>query len=100
MNITVLTPDRKIFSGAISSVKVPGTDGEFQVLKNHAPTVASLNAGYIIIIPESGDYRFFNEETGALETASEAGREIKYAIKGGFVEVLNNEVSLLVTGLS
>jgi F-type H+-transporting ATPase subunit epsilon len=100
MNITVLTPDRKIFSGAISSVKVPGTNGEFQVLNNHAPIVSSLDAGYITITPEKGEYRFFNEESGALETASEAGRKIRYAIKGGFVEVLDNEVSLLVTGLS
>lgn len=100
MNITVLTPDRKIFSGPITSVKVPGTKGEFQVLKNHAPIVSSLEAGHIVITTDNGEYRYFNEETGALETASEAGRKVKYAVRGGFVEVLDNEVSLLVTGLS
>ncbi|NRA47721.1 MAG: F0F1 ATP synthase subunit epsilon [Phaeodactylibacter sp.] len=100
MNITVLTPDRKVFSGPIASVKVPGTNGEFQVLNNHAPIVSSLEAGNVVITTDNGEYRFFDQETGTLETANEAGRKIKYAIKGGFVEVLNNEVSLLVTGLS
>ncbi len=100
MNITVLTPDRKVFSGPIASVKVPGTRGEFQVLKNHAPIVSSLEAGQITLVTESGEYRYFDEGSGKLEIASEAGRKIKYQIQGGFVEVLDNEVSLLVTGLS
>ena len=39
MYITVLTPDKQIFQGSITSVKVPGTSGRFQVLRNHAPIV-------------------------------------------------------------
>lgn len=100
MNITVLTPDKEIFRGAITSVKVPGTSGQFQVLNNHAPIVSSLEPGQIEMVTERGEYRFFNQESGAIETASEAGRSIHYKIKGGFIEVLNNEISLLVTGIS
>ncbi len=37
MRISVLTPDRQIFEGNITSVRLPGTDGQFQVLENHAP---------------------------------------------------------------
>ncbi len=77
MNISVLTPDKEIFEGAIKSVKVPGTDGQFQVLKNHAPIVASLAGGDVTLVKESGEKMIF-------------------PIKSGFIEVLNNEVSLLV----
>ncbi|MEK7253829.1 MAG: F0F1 ATP synthase subunit epsilon [Bacteroidota bacterium] len=99
MNITVLTPDREIFRGAIVSVKVPGTEGQFQVLNRHAPIVSSLEKGVVQLVTAGGDYQYFNEETGNLETGTEAGRKIKYAITGGFIEVLNNEVSLLARGL-
>lgn len=47
MNIAVLTPDREIFQGVITSVKVPGVKGEFQVLKNHAPIVSALEKGNV-----------------------------------------------------
>lgn len=100
MNITVLTPDKEIFRGAITSVKVPGTSGQFQVLNNHAPIVSALEPGKIQMVTARGEYRFFNEESGAIETAAEAGRNVQYNIKGGFIEVLNNEISLLVTGIS
>ncbi len=96
MNITVLTPDKKIFAGKIVSVKVPGTMGQFQVLSNHAPIVSSLDAGTIELVTADGTYEYFNEETNELETASEKGHKIAYKIKGGFIEVLNNEISLLL----
>jgi len=79
MNITVLTPDKEIFSGAIKSVKVPGQDGQFQVLKNHAAIVSALAEGEVTI-------------------AKEDGSKIKFQIEKGFLEVLRNEVSLLVQG--
>lgn len=100
MNIMVLILDWKIFLGVIFLVKVFGMDGEFQVLKNYVLIVFFLDVGYIIIIIESGEYCFFNEEIGVLEMVSEVGCKICYVIKGGFVEVLNNEVFLFVIGLS
>jgi F-type H+-transporting ATPase subunit epsilon len=80
MNITVLTPDREIFKGEINSVKVPGTGGMFQVLKNHAAIVSSLSKGDVTI-------------------AKADGGKMKLSIEKGFIEVLNNEVSLLVQGV-
>lgn len=99
MKITVLTPDKEIFEGTILSVKVPGVNGQFQVLKNHAPIVSALEDGYVEIVTADGEYRYYNEETGELQTAREAGHKIRFHITGGFVEVLNNNVSLLVQGL-
>jgi len=100
MHITVLTPDNEIFSGDITSVKVPGTSGEFQALKNHAPIVASLESGKVEIVTSAGEHRVLDVETGVVSTRDEAGRKIGFHIEGGFIEVLKNEISLLVTGPS
>jgi F-type H+-transporting ATPase subunit epsilon len=81
MHINVLTPEEEIYKGEIKSVKVPGTTGQFQVLQNHAPIVSSLEAGKVYI----------REEEGAM---------ISFNIEKGFIEVLNNRVSLLVQGIS
>jgi len=80
MNISVLTPDRTIYTGQTTAVKVPGTSGEFQVLTNHAPIVSSLDAGKVTIKKDDGS-------------------ELAFDIERGFIEVLNNEISLLVQGV-
>lgn len=77
MNLVVLTPSRQIFEGEISSVKVPGIGGQFEILKGHAPIVSALGEGVITVKDTSG-------------TAT------TYDISKGFVEVLGKEVALLV----
>jgi len=79
MNLEILTPEKKIFEGEVSSVIFPGADGSFQVLKNHAPLVSLLQEGLV-------QYRV-NDKTEQV------------AITGGVVEVLKNEVILLADGL-
>ncbi|MBK7426133.1 MAG: ATP synthase F1 subunit epsilon [Saprospiraceae bacterium] len=78
MQVSVISPESELFSGEASSVKVPGTMGGFQILNNHAPIVSSLTEGTI-----------------EIKTPQET---LQFNINGGFVEVLNNQVSLLVTG--
>ncbi len=80
MTITVLSPDKEYFTGEISSVKVPGISGEFEVLQNHAPIVSALHEGPVLIRKQDGD-------------------SLSFKIKRGFIEVLSNEVSLLVQGI-
>lgn len=99
MNIVMLTPDKEIFRGQIVSVKVPGSLGQFQVLENHAPIVSSLNAGPIELVTAKGEHKVYNDETGTIETADQAGKKIQFEVSGGFIEVINNEISLLVQGL-
>lgn len=99
MKISVLTPEREIFQGTVTSVKVPGTLGEFQILNNHAPIVSSLEPGVIHVVTAQGEYRYFDEESGEIKTAQEPGKVLDFKISGGFVEVLNNEISLLVQGV-
>lgn len=81
MNLTVLTPEKEYFNGEIQGIIVPGTKGEFKVLENHAPIISSLNSGRVQIIEPSGEIKAFS-------------------IAAGFIEVINNEVALLVNGLS
>jgi len=82
MKITVLTPDKEIFTGEIYSVKVPGTAGEFQVLKNHAALVSSLERGRVTI-----------------KKTEKGEDDLVFMIGKGFIEVLNNNISLLVQGV-
>ena len=100
MNITVLTPDKKIFEGPIISIKVPGTDGQFMVLKNHAPIVSSLEKGKVEIVTSKGEYEYYDNDSGDIKKMAEPGKKIHYQISGGFIEVLNNEISLLIESLS
>jgi F-type H+-transporting ATPase subunit epsilon len=100
MNIAVLTPDREIFKGEIKSVKVPGTRGEFQVLNNHAPLVSSLENGKIEIVTAEGGYTYFDTATKEKKSGTAAGTKITFQIEGGFIEVINNEIALLVQGVS
>lgn len=98
MNIVVLTPDKEIFRGQITSVKVPGSQGQFQVLKNHAPIVSSLDPGSVELVTAKGEYQVYNDEAGVIETKDEPGIKISFDVSGGFIEVLKNEISLLVQG--
>lgn len=75
MLLEIVTPDKKVFEGEISSVTFTGSDGEFQVLSNHAPLISSLGKGPVRI------------------TAS--GKSEALIIDGGVVEVLNNNIIVL-----
>lgn len=79
MNINVLTPERELYSGSITSVSVPGVEGRFQLLRNHAPIVGALVAGPVVI-----------ERAG--------GQQITFTIRKGIVEANDNEIALLVQG--
>lgn len=79
MHLEILSPEKKIYSGEADGVQMPGVTGSFEVLNNHAPMIAALASGKMRV------------RTGKENTI--------YNIKGGFVEVLNNNVSVLVEGV-
>ena len=81
MTLEILTPDKKIFSGDVYGVQLPGISGMFEVLEKHAPIVSALKAGKLKILKDKNT------------TA-------QYNIQDGFVEVLNNKASVLVEGAS
>lgn len=79
MTLEILTPDKKLFSGEVYGVQLPGIGGMFEVLDKHAPIVSALKSGKLKILKDK------NTST-------------QYTIQGGFVEVLHNKASVLVEG--
>jgi len=76
MNLQIITPDTRIFEGKVKLVTVPGSKGSFQILKNHAPIISTLEKGDVKIIDT-------NNHTST------------YTIGGGVIEVKNNEIIIL-----
>jgi F-type H+-transporting ATPase subunit epsilon len=67
MKIEIITPDSKVYEGEIKSVRVPGKKGSFQVLKDHAPIISTLEAGSVIIIDQANIEKVFNINGGVIE---------------------------------
>ena len=80
MNLDIITPDKKVFSGDIKLIKVPGLNGSFEVMENHAPIVSTLSEGEVKVITPDGNETF-------------------YKVSGGIIEVLNNNVSVLIESI-
>ncbi len=76
MHLEIITPETKLFSGDVEAVKLPGADGSFGVLDNHAPMIASLKKGIVKVTDSKKQVESFE-------------------INGGVVEVLNNKVIVL-----
>ena len=76
MTVEILSPEKKVFSGEADIITCPGLDGSFQLKNNHAPLISALKKGALIVKSEKGENTF--------------------SISGGFVEMLNNKVSVLV----
>jgi F-type H+-transporting ATPase subunit epsilon len=79
MTLEILTPEKKIFSGSVYGVQLPGIDGLFEVLEKHAPLVSALSKGNLKILKDKSTFE-------------------NYSIQSGFVEVLNNKATVLVEG--
>ncbi len=79
MTLEILTPEHKVFSGTVYGIQLPGTNGSFEILDRHAPLIASLGKGKMKVLK---DKTMKNSET--------------YDISAGFVEVLNDRVSVLI----
>lgn len=78
MFLEILTPEKKIFEGEINGVNLPGVLGGFELLNNHAPIISALAKGTVKVNAKDGVKTF--------------------DINSGFVECLNNKVTVLVEG--
>lgn len=93
--LEVRTPDKEIFNGEIKQVILPGKDGSFGILKNHAPLIASLQKGKVSI-DALNVATLSLSENDASEKYSEDQKHFDFSIEGGVVEVLNNRVTVLL----
>jgi F-type H+-transporting ATPase subunit epsilon len=80
MNLEIVTPESKVFEGEITSIALPGIDGSFQILNNHAPIVSALGTGKMTVVD-------FENQTK------------EYIISGGVVEMNNNKVIVLAESI-
>ncbi len=70
MHLELITPEKKLFEGDIKLIQVPGTQGSFTILKNHAPIISTLEAGKIKIYDPEDEKRFFEIKGGVIEAKS------------------------------
>jgi len=76
ITLHIVSPEGTLVQQAVSAVTLPGTVGPFEVLKDHAALISSLEKGDIVYVSE--------------------GREERLPIASGFVEVLHNHVDVCV----
>jgi F-type H+-transporting ATPase subunit epsilon len=67
MKLEIITPDKKIYSGDVKLVQLPGSKGAFEILNNHAPIISTLDKGKIKVEEASGQVLFFDVEGGIVE---------------------------------
>jgi len=79
MTLEILTPEKRIYSGEVYGVQLPGIEGSFEILDRHAPIVSALQKGNLKILNSKTSFSHFT-------------------IQSGFVEVLNNKTTVLVEG--
>lgn len=77
MQLEIISPEKMIFSGEITNVILPGSEGYFEILNNHAPIISLLNEGQVKYTLPSGE-------------------KLQLDITSGFAEVNNNKVTVLV----
>lgn len=76
MDLEIITPEKEIYSGEVTSVIAPGSIGKLGILKDHAPLITTLRKGEISIV-EAG------------------GKTQDFPVKGGVLEILNNKIVIL-----
>lgn len=95
MYLEIITPERKIYSGEVDMVNLPGTDGSFGLLENHAPIISTLKHGEIKILQKEGGKNDFDSESGKLVHSPKNDKELTFEVNGGVVEMNNNKVIVL-----
>ena len=92
MILEIVSPEAKLFSGEVTSVSLPGVDGSFQLLNNHAPIVSTLKNGVIKI--SAMDFKFSKESIDKFLKVNEQNCTLE--IISGTIELKDNKVIVLV----
>ena len=70
MHLEIITPDKKLYSGEVELIQVPGTKGSFEILKNHAPIISTLDSGSIKIMDPKHETTYIEIQGGVIEAKS------------------------------
>ena len=91
MKLEIITPESNVFSGEAKAVSLPGLDGIFQVLNNHAPVISSLKKGSLVVELEQP----LTEDQKNDFIAIESPEKISVSINGGVAELNQNKLIVL-----
>ena len=89
MYLEIVSPEATLFSGEVTSVTVPGVNGEFEILENHAPIVSILKEGNVKV---AGSVQL-KEDVASKFTKSDKG--VWVAINSGTIEKKDNKLIIL-----
>nr|WP_315223546.1 F0F1 ATP synthase subunit epsilon [uncultured Flavobacterium sp.] len=91
MILEIVSPEAKLFSGEVTSVTLPGVDGSFQILNNHAPIVSILEKGTVKVVASS--FNFSKEVADKFTKVNEQTYTLQIA--SGTIEMKDNKVIVL-----
>lgn len=91
MNIKILTPEFVVFEGEVKSVLLPGKNGDFHIMKDHAAIVASLIGGKVKVFTNEIDDKYAKNFTKENEKES----VFSFPVKSGVIEFSNNKGIIL-----
>lgn len=95
MFLEIVTPEAILFSSEIDSFSVPGINGEFQVLNNHAPVVSILKEGTVKIHVHTQEHLILNDLHGKLELHKDDDKILTLVINSGTLELNENKAIIL-----
>ena len=96
MFLEIVSPEATLFNEQVDSVSVPGVDGNFQMLENHAAIVSVLQEGIVKIHVHTKEHLEFDQLSGHFETLIDDDKVLTLKITSGTVEMKDNKVVILV----
>jgi len=76
ITLEVVTPEKMVFSGKVDEVTIPGTEGEFGVLRGHEPFLTSVDIGELYFLA--------------------GGKKTHYAVNTGYAEITGTKITVLI----
>ncbi|GEM54917.1 hypothetical protein B0A58_02885 [Flavobacterium branchiophilum NBRC 15030 = ATCC 35035] len=91
MILEIVSPEASLFKGEVTSVSVPGANGSFQILNNHAPIVSILKQGIVAIAAPS--FNFYKETAHLFQKVNDQNYTL--TISSGTIEMRDNKIIVL-----
>lgn len=95
MYLEIVSPEATLFSSEVDSVVVPGINGEFQMLNNHAPIVSLLKKGIVKIHTHTQSHLELDDVHGRIVPHNDDDKILTLAINSGTVEMKDNKIIVL-----
>jgi len=95
MYLEIVSPEATLFSSEVDSVVVPGVNGEFEMLTDHAPIVSILKEGTIRINTHTQSHLVFDELHAHVIPHNDDKKVLTVSINSGTIEMKDNKLIIL-----